>query len=189
MRPEELGRDLPQPFYGYHHQQIAHPHTYPYTYPNPNSNLYPYSYHHPSPYAHDMAAIQREIEKEKIREEIIMSEIMRRRELEAEVRRELMMERELVLSAERELVLHRGTHGVSYGAPSVTEIERPLEERILSSLMDRERLNGRLESGDLEPLPFQRGSADVRNLEVIPVIEVAKEKERIDLGVSKNLKP
>ncbi|XP_040996931.1 UBP1-associated proteins 1C-like isoform X1 [Juglans microcarpa x Juglans regia] len=42
-------------------------------------------------------AIQRELEKERIREEIIMAEIARRQMLEAEVRRELMMEREMVM--------------------------------------------------------------------------------------------
>ncbi|KAG2668196.1 hypothetical protein I3760_15G148700 [Carya illinoinensis] len=42
-------------------------------------------------------AIQRELEKVRIREEIIMAEIARRQMLEAEVRRELMMEREMVM--------------------------------------------------------------------------------------------
>lgn len=39
--------------------------------------------------------LQREIEKERIREEIIAAEITRQRVLEAEVRREMMMEREM----------------------------------------------------------------------------------------------
>lgn len=43
-------------------------------------------------------AIQRELEKERIREEIIAREIARRRILEAEVRRELLMEQELMRS-------------------------------------------------------------------------------------------
>ncbi|KAL6012185.1 hypothetical protein ACLOJK_002663 [Asimina triloba] len=42
-------------------------------------------------------AIRRELEKERIREEIIAREIFRRRELEEEVRRELAMEREFEL--------------------------------------------------------------------------------------------
>ncbi|KDP38694.1 hypothetical protein JCGZ_04047 [Jatropha curcas] len=43
--------------------------------------------------------LQREIKKERIREEIITGEIVRRRMLEAEVRRELMMEREMAMRA------------------------------------------------------------------------------------------
>ncbi|KAL8493097.1 hypothetical protein ACS0TY_024353 [Phlomoides rotata] len=165
VRPEELGLNQPQPFHGYHHQQIPHPYLHPHPHPYP----YPYPYHLPL-YAHDMhAAIKREIEKENIREEIIMMEIMRRRELEAEVRRELMME--------RELALRRGSHEVSFSTPSVTEVNsptRPLEERIVPSLMDRERLNGMSESGGFEPLPFHRGSSDIRNSEAIPITNVPK---------------
>ncbi|XP_065631914.1 uncharacterized protein LOC112025121 isoform X3 [Quercus suber] len=43
------------------------------------------------------AIVQRELEKARIREEIIAAEITRRRLLEAEVRRELMIEREMAL--------------------------------------------------------------------------------------------
>ncbi|KAG7942509.1 hypothetical protein I3843_16G106400 [Carya illinoinensis] len=42
-------------------------------------------------------AIQRELEKERIREEIMVADIARRRVLEEEVRRELMMEREIAM--------------------------------------------------------------------------------------------
>ncbi|KAB1211963.1 hypothetical protein CJ030_MR5G023729 [Morella rubra] len=42
-------------------------------------------------------AIQWELEKDRIREEILVAEIVRRRVIEAEVRRELMMEREMVM--------------------------------------------------------------------------------------------
>ena len=43
------------------------------------------------------AIVQRELEKARIREEIIAAEITRRRLLEVEVRRELMIEREMAL--------------------------------------------------------------------------------------------
>ncbi|KAB1211964.1 hypothetical protein CJ030_MR5G023728 [Morella rubra] len=42
-------------------------------------------------------AIQWELEKERIREEILVADIVRRRVIEAEVRRELMIEREMVM--------------------------------------------------------------------------------------------
>ncbi|ESR66831.1 hypothetical protein CICLE_v10009572mg [Citrus x clementina] len=48
----------------------------------------------------DFYTIQREIEKERIRHEIITAENLRRRLLEEEVRRELMMEREMARASE-----------------------------------------------------------------------------------------
>ncbi|KAH9806343.1 c2h2-type domain-containing protein [Citrus sinensis] len=48
----------------------------------------------------DFNTIQREIEKERIRHEIITAENLRRRLLEEEVRRELMMEREMARASE-----------------------------------------------------------------------------------------
>ncbi|KAK6942311.1 hypothetical protein RJ641_027688 [Dillenia turbinata] len=46
-------------------------------------------------------AIQKEFEKQRIRQEIIVEEIARRRELELEVRRELMLEREIAFQSGR----------------------------------------------------------------------------------------
>lgn len=52
-------------------------------------------YNPPLPRNPNEALIRRQMEKEKIREEILANEAWSRRELEAEVRRELMMEREM----------------------------------------------------------------------------------------------
>ncbi|XP_060171762.1 uncharacterized protein LOC132602950 isoform X2 [Lycium barbarum] len=82
-------------------------------------------------------AIRREVEKERIREEIIAEEIARRRMLEFEVRRELMMERQLTkLSAEG------FSSSVMSFSPTLPLLKqqsdvRSIEERIARSLEDR----------------------------------------------------
>ncbi|KAL7137932.1 hypothetical protein ABFS83_10G128500 [Erythranthe nasuta] len=145
-----------------HHQQHFHPRN-PHLLAPPHQHL-------------DMheAIIQREMEKERIREEIIMSEMMRRRVLEAEVRREMMLEREYSLR-------NGGIDGFPFG-PSSTRAPllgvgsegRSLEERIAFSVTERERLNGR----HVDSLPFQtRSSVDLR----ISEVKVNKEKEKIIL--------
>ncbi|KAJ0091704.1 hypothetical protein Patl1_14572 [Pistacia atlantica] len=53
----------------------------------------------------DFYTIQREIEKDRIRQEIIAEENIRRRMLEEEVRRELMMEREMAMHREAKMGL------------------------------------------------------------------------------------
>ncbi|XP_075490539.1 uncharacterized protein LOC142529048 isoform X1 [Primulina tabacum] len=146
-------------------------------------NNYPHNLHQHHP--QDMhEVIRREIEKERIREEIIMSEIVRRRVLEAEVRRELMME--------REMAMQRGSDGIPYGSSPVMRLESPMqssllgtraegwsaEERLGMSLDDKEKQIGRLENGGLDASPFQR-TADLRILEVKPASEGNNEKERI----------
>ncbi|KAL7097258.1 hypothetical protein ACP275_10G133100 [Erythranthe tilingii] len=160
----EFGRNHHHHHYQ-HHQQHFHPQ-------NPR--------HLAPPHQHlDMheAIIQREMEKERIREEIIMSEMMRRRVLEAEVRREMMLEREYSLR-------RGGVDGFPFG-PSSTRAPllgvgsegRSLEERIAFSVTERERLNGR----HVDSLPFQtRSSVDLR----ISEVKVNKEKEKIILMVS-----
>ncbi|XP_073062508.1 uncharacterized protein [Primulina eburnea] len=131
---------------------------------------------------HDV--IQGGIEKERIREEIIMSEIVRRRVLEAEVRRELMME--------REMALRQGIDWFPFGSSPVMGLESPIrpslfvtkaegwsaEERLGMALEDKEKLK-RSDNGGLETLPFQRGTADLRISEVKPASEGTKGKERI----------
>ncbi|XP_073317380.1 uncharacterized protein [Primulina huaijiensis] len=140
---------------------------------------------YPHPHLQDIhEAIQRGIEKERIREEIIVSEIVRRRVLEAEVRRELMMEREMALLQDR--------NGFPFGSSPVMGLEslvRPSllvtraegwsAEKILGmELQDKEKLK-RSEYGGLETLSFQRGTADLRISEIKPASEGNIEKERI----------
>ncbi|KAL8040858.1 hypothetical protein ABFX02_10G127600 [Erythranthe guttata] len=157
----EFGRNHHHRHYQ-HHQQNFHP-------PNPRLLAPPHQHL-------DMheAIIQREMEKERIREEIIMSEMMRRRVLEAEVRREMMLEREYSLR-------RGGIDGFPFG-PSSTRAPllgvgsegRSLEERIAFSVTERERLNGR----HVDSLPFQtRSSVDLR----ISEVKVNKEKKKIIL--------
>ncbi|KAL3840665.1 hypothetical protein ACJIZ3_025256 [Penstemon smallii] len=188
MRPE-IGPTIHEHFQDHHHHIHSHRPPFPFPQPQPQPQPHPHHPPHPHyhPYPHDMhEAIQREIEKERIREEIIMAEIARRRVLEAEVRRELMME--------RELALRRGSEGFPFGSSPVMGLETrlpllgtgtdgsSLEERIaLSTIEERERLNGRHESRGFETLPFQRGAADLRISEVKSIFEGDKEKEKIIL--------
>ncbi|XP_058114037.1 uncharacterized protein LOC131256939 [Magnolia sinica] len=66
----------------------------------------------PHPMIPAREALRRELEKERIREEIIAREILRKRELEEEVRRELAMEREIELrrQADRFSLASASTH-------------------------------------------------------------------------------
>ncbi|KAF5177807.1 hypothetical protein FRX31_032612 [Thalictrum thalictroides] len=91
-------------------------------------------------------SMQREWEKERIREQIIASEYMRRRELEAEVRRELAME--------RELAIRRGD-GFSL-CPPVLSSSLWSEPRWSESKLSILPFQARTESGPIERLPFQR---------------------------------
>ncbi|KAG8367619.1 hypothetical protein BUALT_Bualt16G0091100 [Buddleja alternifolia] len=127
-------------------------------------------------------AILREIEKERIREEIIISEIARRRALEAEVRRELMMERELALQRSGDGFPFGSSQQMGFDPPmrfaiTGTRFEgRLLEERIAMPQEEMRRLNGVRESGGLETQPFQRRAVDLRISEIKPVSEGGKEK-------------
>ncbi|KZV29356.1 hypothetical protein F511_30349 [Dorcoceras hygrometricum] len=111
-----------------------------------------------------------------------MSEIVRRRDLEAEVRRE--MERETALRQD------------NFGSLPLLGLESPLrpsllmtkagwsaEERLGMPLEDEGKLK-RSGDGELETFPFQRGSADLRISEVKSASEGNEEKERIILLVS-----
>ncbi|KAH6817441.1 hypothetical protein C2S51_001044, partial [Perilla frutescens var. frutescens] len=169
------------------HQQglSSHPHLHPHPLPHPH----PHPHHLSSSQSHALhEAIRRELEKERIREEIIMSEILRRRALEAEVRSELMMERELALQGRSN----------GFGSPSRMGLDLPMrlplvdtrakgrfhEERIMLSLTQRNNLNNRSESDLPVSLPFQSASDDVRaarNSEVKPIQEGVPEKKKIIL--------
>ncbi|KAL2502454.1 uncharacterized protein Fot_36302 [Forsythia ovata] len=166
--------------HNFHHQPQPHLQSHPHTHPQ--------QHHHPLLQPHDLhEPILREIEKQRIREEIIISEIARRRVLEAEVRRELMLE--------RELALRRGEDGFPFGPSSGIGYDstirlpllgmrsegRPLEERVAMPHKEKERQNGRHENGELQTLPFQRCSTEPRISEVKPVSEEGKEKEKIVL--------
>ncbi|KAK9098162.1 hypothetical protein Syun_025207 [Stephania yunnanensis] len=105
-------------------------------------------------------AIQRQIEKERIRQEIIAAEIIRRRELEMEVRRELAME--------REMALRRGDHGAC--SRGLSSVMWPQENARFPALLSRNRddiasnertaiPSGNTEVGSLDRLPFQRPEA------------------------------
>ncbi|KAL6539345.1 hypothetical protein OROHE_011116 [Orobanche hederae] len=102
----------------------------------------------PSPNPRDLhEGIQIEIEKEKIREEILITEAARRRVLEAEVRRELMMERSAMLTSGHGFSF-RSSPQMDFASPAMIPPragekmdEGSLEERITSLL------NGKRESG------------------------------------------
>ncbi|XP_055822925.1 uncharacterized protein LOC129891552 isoform X2 [Solanum dulcamara] len=116
-------------------------------------------------------AIQREIEKERIKEEIIAEEIARRHMLELEVRRELMMERQLAKQS--------GEGLSSFSSPVMSfsptlpllkqqSVVRSVEERIAGSLEDRmgrgisvSRLGARNEIGRLEIVPFEERISEI----------------------------
>ncbi|KAL0451376.1 UNVERIFIED_CONTAM: hypothetical protein Slati_1115700 [Sesamum latifolium] len=152
-----LERDKPEHAQYHHQQQQQH------------------LYIRPHPRCDDLhRAIEREIEKECIRGEIIMSEIMRKRSLEDAVRRELIME--------WGLDPRRGNNGFPFGSLPVTTNSlqalrlpimetrtegKSLEEILVLSLR-KERSNGRCEAGGFEALPFQIGTSDLRISEVKP---------------------
>ncbi|XP_057508484.1 uncharacterized protein LOC130791363 [Actinidia eriantha] len=124
-------------------------------------------------------AIQRELEKERIREEIIAAEIARKRMLEEEVRREMMLEREMALLRADRLSLFSGSSSLFEPRFSrLTQSEgRSLEERLALSLEQRLGYQGRPAIGGFETMPFQR-SSEPKITEVKSPSEVSKEKEK-----------
>ncbi|KAI3834107.1 hypothetical protein MKW92_036556 [Papaver armeniacum] len=105
-------------------------------------------------------AIQREIEKERIREEIIAAELIRKRALEAEVRREMAMERELgfpLLS--NSLHFQHNNHNLNNQVIDTS-----------SRLQDRFSISLRPEVGSFDRLPFQRHPEAVKITELKPAI-------------------
>ncbi|KAK2992951.1 hypothetical protein RJ640_007333 [Escallonia rubra] len=128
-------------------------------------------------------AIQREIEKERIREEIIAAEVDRRRMLEEEVRRELRMEREFGCRRPGRFAFPRG---VPRPPPSALG-GRSLEERIALSLEHRLGYSSLLprprEAGSNLVVPFQ-ASAELKTSEVKPLAEEVSKKKVIFLILS-----
>ncbi|CAI9098797.1 OLC1v1035504C1 [Oldenlandia corymbosa var. corymbosa] len=107
--------------------------------------------------------IQRAIEKERIRDEIIAGEIARRRILEAEVREELRMERELALRVKEGSTTDKVPYPVDTGIPLAPRGNPflqeakglTLEERIAMYVEERLRMRARLEAQGFDAVPFQ----------------------------------
>ncbi|XP_057514490.1 uncharacterized protein LOC130796196 [Actinidia eriantha] len=122
--------------------------------------------------------IQRELEKERIREEIIAAEIARKSMLEAEVRREMMLETEMALRRADGLSLFAGSSslfGSRFSRLNQSE-GRSLEERLASSLEQKLGYQGRPAMEGFQTMPFQRCS-EPKITEIKSPSEVSKEKE------------
>lgn len=136
-------------------------------------------------------AIQRELEKERIREEIIATEIARRRALEAEVRREMMLERELAMRGrgngfDRFSFLSGAGMRFEPRDPSFGRVEgRSVEERIAMSLEERLGMVARHDIGGLEIVPFQERSVEpeIGGSEVIPFQQRAAEPKTAEVPI------
>lgn len=147
-------------------------------YSGPNFGNTAECFRNPNPMHPMHEAVQRELEKEQIREEIIAAEKARRRALEEEVRREMMLEREMALR-------RGGGDGFAIFSGfeprhSVMQHQfegRLLEERIVSAIEERFSSGGRRAGigGGFETVPFQR-IAEPKVTEVKPTSEVCKEK-------------
>ncbi|GMP63970.1 hypothetical protein CsSME_00025444 [Camellia sinensis var. sinensis] len=126
-------------------------------------------------------AIQRELEKQRIREEIVAGEIARKRLLEAEVRREMLMEREMALRGAERFSLFSGSAAVSamQFEPRLSLLHqsdgRSLEERLALSLEDRLGYQARRGNGGFGTFSFQH-NAEPKISEVKTPSEVSKEK-------------
>ncbi|GFY85730.1 hypothetical protein Acr_04g0004680 [Actinidia rufa] len=122
--------------------------------------------------------IQRELEKERIREEIIAAEIARKSMLEAEVRREMMLETEMALRRADGLSLFAGSSslfGSRFSRLNQSE-GRSLEERLASSLEQKLGYQGRPAMEGFQTMPFQRCS-EPKITAIKSPSEVSKEKE------------
>ncbi|KAL1817724.1 uncharacterized protein LOC108220578 [Daucus carota subsp. sativus] len=137
--------------------------------------------------------MEREMEKERIRREILEEEAARRRELEAEVRRDLRIERE---REEREFRRRGGDQWERIALPERCYVERRLfEKRVALPVRERmynfspfegkeirvyeedspcqpirSRVKASLDDVKVEELPFQRASQPVRTF--VDVVEV-----------------
>ncbi|OVA09147.1 zinc finger protein [Macleaya cordata] len=106
-------------------------------------------------------ALQREIEKSRIREEILAEEIIRRRTLEAEVRRELAMERGLSIRREEGFSLVANSSCPSmWSDPRGSLVNHfnqhhhhPDDSRVLEESLS---LSSRPDVAEVESFPFQR---------------------------------
>ncbi|XAR51135.1 hypothetical protein NMG60_11005682 [Bertholletia excelsa] len=126
-------------------------------------------------------AIQRELEKDMIRQEIIATEIARRRLLEAEVRREMFLEREMALGRPEGFSLFSGLAAAPAMPfePRVPLLQYPedrsLEERLALSLEERLASQARLVVRDFETFPSYN-NAEPKISTVKPPSEVSKQK-------------
>jgi hypothetical protein len=106
---------------------------------------------HVNPNPVDFQRIHREVEKEKIRAEIIAGEVYRRKILEDEVRRELMLERQIAFSRGR-------TRDLGIGSSTM-----PFQSRVPWLMNSEHRIGG--EVGFLsETMPFQRDPVFASNV-------------------------
>ena len=128
-------------------------------------------------------AIQRELEKERIREEIIAREIARRRILEAEVRRELLMEQEMMRSKNEFKSPVSSAMRLDQFPLFHQSDSRELEERLSRSLEQRMALQARQEMlAALETGTLSRRGVEVAGPEAKPFPEL--NKDRVILLVS-----
>ncbi|KAF7154670.1 hypothetical protein RHSIM_Rhsim01G0028100 [Rhododendron simsii] len=146
-------------------------------YSGPNFGNTAECFRNPNPMHPMHEAVQRELEKEQIREQIIAAEKARRRALEEEVRREMMLEREMALR-------RGGGDGFAIFSGfeprhSVMQHQfegRSLEERIVLAIEERFSNSGRRAGigGGFETVPFQR-IAEPKVTEVKPTSEAKPE--------------
>ncbi|KAL3642998.1 hypothetical protein CASFOL_013813 [Castilleja foliolosa] len=107
-------------------------------------NPYPQTHFFPPPHSHEMREVlQREIEKERMREEMIMAEIVRMRAEERRV--QLMRERELALrrGANSSSVLYGSSSVIGFASQRVPLLGTRGEDRSVLTLSEMERLNWR----------------------------------------------
>uniref|UniRef100_A0A5B7BNV7 U1-type domain-containing protein n=1 Tax=Davidia involucrata TaxID=16924 RepID=A0A5B7BNV7_DAVIN len=130
------------------------------------------------------ALIAREIEKRRMREDVIMAGLLRRRELEAEVMRELMIEREIALRSGEGLSLFDSpvsflhsdlrvpflNHRVGFGIEGRSAVVGRPEGGIDGRLSMVNRPEGALLGG----LPFQRQPGAMNGVAIKPVIDLSK---------------
>eukprot|EP00268_Persea_americana_P044235 TRINITY_DN4467_c0_g1_i1.p1 TRINITY_DN4467_c0_g1~~TRINITY_DN4467_c0_g1_i1.p1 ORF type:complete len:598 (+),score=170.58 TRINITY_DN4467_c0_g1_i1:194-1987(+) len=127
-------------------------------------------------------ALRRELEKERIREEIIAREILRKRELEEEVRRELAYEREMALRRQADRFSLAGNAPIA--SPSLlTEPQRvlmPSSSNHGVRILDRFSGSSPLEFGVVERLPISGMPApklvEARESEIRQITEVGNAK-------------
>lgn len=101
---------------------------------------------------------QREIEKTRIREEIIAAEMIRKRTLEAELRREMTMERGLELHREEEFSLVSSSSSLSMWSEQRSSLLRNHHSDDSRVFDEGISFPSRQEVGNIENFPFQRHS-------------------------------
>ncbi|KAI3975536.1 hypothetical protein MKX01_002368 [Papaver californicum] len=133
---------------------------------------------------------QVEVEKRRIREEIIAAEIRRRQTLEVEVRRELAMERGLGFQREEGLSLVTNSSCLSMWSDQKSSLMHHINHRPVDSRAFDERvsfLSGQ-QVGRIENSPFRRhpDAAKVTDINKGPVLFIAKPTPSV-AGIKRNL--